>query len=177
MVGIIRRMIRDHLDEVLKQWKRTRPDLDPAPMGVVGRILRLAGQLEQRANAALAPFDLAIWGFDVLATLRRQGEPYSLTPTQLMSATVLSSGAMTNRIDRLERLGLVTRSRSQDDRRSFLVTLTPQGIKVVDAALAARLAEAKEATDGLTTSETASLAALLRKMLVGLESPPVQAQS
>ena len=165
-------MQHDHLDKVLQQWQQTRPDLDPQPMAVVGRVLRLAGLLEQRANAALQPFGLAVWGFDVLGTLRRQGKPYSLTPTELMKATVLSSGAMTNRIDRLEKLGLVQRTPHDRDRRSLQVNLTAKGLRVVDQAAVARFEEAQEALQGMPTAEQTSLARWLRKILIQLEPEP-----
>lgn len=165
-------MQRDHLDHVLEQWQQTRPDLDSQPMAVVGRILRLAGLLEDRANIALKPFGLAIWGFDVLGTLRRQGKPYSLTPTELMQATMLSSGAMTNRIDRLEKLGLVERTPHEHDRRSLLVTLTAKGLRVVDQAAVARFDEARDALQEISGQEQANLARLLRKILNQLESEP-----
>jgi DNA-binding MarR family transcriptional regulator len=162
-------MQRDHLDKVVEQWQHARPDLDSQPMAVVGRILRLAGLLEQRANVALQPFGLAIWGFDVLGTLRRQGKPYALTPTELMQATMLSSGAMTNRIDRLEKLGLVERTPHEHDRRSLLVTLTSKGLRVVDQAAMARFDETRAALQQIPSAEQASLARSLRKILIQLE--------
>ncbi len=122
-------MERDIIDTVIKQWRTERPDLDSRPLAVVGRILRLAGILERRANAALKPFGLPIWAFDVLGTLRRQGAPFSMTPTELMRSTMLSSGAMTNRIDRLEEQGLVAREPDPDDRRSLHVRLTSVRVK------------------------------------------------
>jgi DNA-binding MarR family transcriptional regulator len=162
-------MGRDIVDEVVKQWRSERPDLDAVPLAVVSRILRLAGLLEQRANEALKAFDLPFWGFDVLGALRRKGEPYSMTPSELIRATVLTSGAMTNRIDRLEEMGLVERSRAPDDRRSVHVRLTPQGLKLADEATPVRFHEAKDALRGITAQERKALADVLRKMLLGLE--------
>jgi DNA-binding MarR family transcriptional regulator len=162
-------MQRDPIDDVVEQWQSQLPLLDPLPMAVVGRILRLAGHLERRANEALKPFDLAIWGFDVLGTLRRSGPPFSMTPTELLRSVMLTSGAMTNRIDRLESQGLVEREPDPDDRRSLQVRLTPKGLKVVDQAAALRFQEAKAALDDLTPRQEQLLASLLRRMLLGIE--------
>src|SRR5204862_7772028 len=115
-------MQRDLVDRVLKQWRAERPDLDPLPIAVVGRILHRAGSCERTVNDALADHGLALSGFDVLAALRRTGSPYSMTPTELMRSVMLTSGAMTNRIDRLEAKGLVIRSRDSQDHRSMHVT-------------------------------------------------------
>jgi len=159
----------DPVDEVLRQWRTARPEVNPQPMAVVGRILRLAGELERRANLALQPFGLAVWGFDVLGTLRRGGPPYAMTPTELMRATLLSSGAMTNRIDRLVELGLVERVPAADDRRSLQVRLTRKGRRVVDDATEARFAEAEDAIASLSAADRKQLAELLRKLILGVE--------
>jgi DNA-binding MarR family transcriptional regulator len=159
----------DIVDGIVKQWRDERPDLDAMPLTAVSRILRLAGLLEQRANEVLKPFDIPFWGFDVLGALRRQGRPYCLTPSELLRSTVLTSGAMTNRIDRMEELGLVERRRDPDDRRSVQVCLTLKGLKVVDAATPVRFQEAKDALRGVPAPERKLLAELLRKMLLGLE--------
>jgi DNA-binding MarR family transcriptional regulator len=139
-------------------------------MAVVGRILRLAGHLERRANEVLKPFSLPIWAFDVLGTLRRQGKPYSMTPTELLRSTMLTSGAMTNRIDRLEELGLVARSPDPDDRRSLRVRLTDAGLAVIEQATVARFAEATDALRGISQKEEKMLADLLRKIMLALEN-------
>lgn len=162
-------MERDNVDGIMDQWQAERPDLDAACMGVVGRILRLAGHLERRANERLKEFDIAIWGFDVLGTLRRRGRPYSMTPTELMKAAMLSSGAMTNRIDRLEAAGLIERLPDERDRRSLQVRLTARGREVIDAAAPVRFDEAWDALRNLSPRDQASLAALLRKMLLTLD--------
>lgn len=162
-------MNKDMIDEVVLQWQEARPDLDPSALRVVGRILRLAGHLERRANQALGEFDLPVGGFDVLGTLRRAGKPYALTPTQLMRSTMLTSGAMTNRIDRLEKQGLVERSPDPNDRRSLLVCLTRKGLKVIDRAVPVRFAEADDATSALSARESGMLETLLSKMLLLVE--------
>ena len=162
-------MEQDFIDRVIKQWRSERPDLDAQAIAVVSRILRLAGHLERRANEALKSFDLPIWGFDVLATLRRHGAPYSMTPTELLRSTTLTSGAMTNRIDRLEELGLVAREADPDDRRSLRVKLTPSGLALIDQTTPVRFAEAKDALRGISRAEEKALADLLRKLLLTLE--------
>lgn len=162
-------MQRDIIDDVLREWRSVRPNLDSRSLGVVGRILRMAGIFERRANAALKRYGLTIWAFDMLATLRRQGQPYSLTPTDLMRSTMLSSGAMTNRIDRLEEQGLVAREADPIDRRSLRVRLTATGLKTLDAAAAARFQESDGALRGASPAERKQLARLLRKVLRGVE--------
>ena len=162
-------MTKDIIDQLIDQWERERPDLDARPMAVVGRILRLAVHLDRRANEALKPFGLAVWGFDILATLRRFGEPYAMTPTELMKAVMLSSGAMTNRIDRLENLGLVERKPSPNDRRSFRVQLTHEGRKVIEKAIEVRFAEAEDALDGMSQRDRKQLGSLLRNILLHVD--------
>jgi DNA-binding MarR family transcriptional regulator len=142
-------------------------------MAVIGRILRLAGFLERRANTALERFELPIWAFDVLGTLRRSGPPFTMTPTELMRSTMLSSGAMTNRVDRLEQLGLVSRTPDPLDRRSVPVSLTARGLEVVDAATGPRFDEAKDALEDMPQAERKLLAELLRKLLLTVEGPKV----
>ena len=164
-------MDQDIVDKIIGQWQSERPDLDARCMGIVGRILRLAGHLERRANERLKEFDLAIWAFDVLGTLRRRGKPYSMTPTELMKSVMLSSGAMTNRIDRLEEVGLIERIPDERDRRSLQVRLTAKGRKVIDAATPVRFEEAWEPLRHLSQREQTVLASLLRKVLLTVESP------
>ncbi|QDT43010.1 Multiple antibiotic resistance protein MarR [Gimesia alba] len=162
-------MDKDFIDHLISQWKSERPDLDATPMAVVGRILRLSTHLDRRVNEVLKPFGLALWGFDILATLRRSGSPYAMTPTELMDAVMLSSGAMTNRIDRLEQLGFVERQPSPSDRRSLQVKLTKRGRKIIDEAIAARFEEADQAQTSLKKQDRKQLADLLRVLLDNLE--------
>jgi DNA-binding MarR family transcriptional regulator len=159
----------DAIDELIRHWRVERPDLDPEPMAIVGRILRLAVHLENRVNDVLSPFGLALWGFDVLATLRRQGKPYAMTPSELTRSVMLSSGAMTNRVDRLEKLGLVARQPDPLDRRSLRVLLTSKGLKVVDKAIAARFDEGRDALRSLSAKERKELQVLLRKILLAID--------
>lgn len=162
-------MTRDFIDRVIERWQAECPDLDPRSLGVVGRILRLAGHLERRANESLKEFDLPFWAFDVLATLRRRGKPYCMTPTELMQSVMLSSGAMTHRIDRLEALGLIVRTPDSQDRRSLKVRLTAKGVKLIEAAAPVRFRESQAALQGLSAAERQQLSSLLRQLLHNLE--------
>ncbi len=159
----------DPIARLMEQWKVERPDLDASPMGVAGRILRLAGLLERRVEEALTPCDLSLWQFDVLVTLRRTGAPYRLSPTQLMREVMLSSGAMTNRIDRLEARGLVQRLPDPSDRRSVQIELTAEGKRLADEAVEARFEEAREVAELLKPRERESLEQGLSRLLLALE--------
>lgn len=161
----------DSVDKIVEQWAGERPDLDTAGFSVVARVLVLAGHLERRISEVLAPKGLSLWGFDVLATLRRQGEPFRMTPTELSRAAMLTSGAMTNRLDRLEEAGLVRREHNPEDRRGVFVVLTERGRVLVDEAVALRFEEASDAVAGLEPGEREALAALLRRLLLAVESP------
>lgn len=165
-------MNRDYVDTILRQWAKERPDLDVSPMGVIGRISRLSRVLERRIEQIFSSYDLSRGGFDVLAALRRAGQPYQLSPTELYNSLLISSGAMTNRVDRLEQRGLVRRLPDPNDRRGVLVALTPQGKKLVDEVTTAH-SENEEALLGqLTSGERKNLATLLRKLLITLDGSP-----
>ncbi|MEO1145635.1 MAG: MarR family transcriptional regulator [Cyanobacteria bacterium J06638_22] len=163
-------MEHDQIDKILTQWQHEAPQLDVSSLAVVGRILQLARLLEKHREALLADFDLNLWSFDMLATLRRQGPPYQLKPTDLYGLLMLSSGAMTNRIDRLEKEGLVTRLRQPSDRRGIIVQLTEQGIKRVDAAMPVLFEQENRLLDALSQTETQSLIPLLRKFLATMSN-------
>jgi DNA-binding MarR family transcriptional regulator len=156
------RMEDDVIDTLIAQWGRVRPDLDARPMRTSGRILRLARILEQRTEAVLSPFGLSLWQFDVLATLRRTG--HDLSPGDLLKATLLTSGAMTHRLDRLEADGWIERRPDPKDRRGVRVRLTPAGRRLVDRAVKARLEEAARIEDSLGRGESETLAELLRRV-------------
>lgn len=160
---------RDRVDDILAQWARERPDLDAAPMGVVGRLSRLVRHMERAMEGVYAAHGLSGWGFDVLASLRRAGPPYCLTPTALYTATMVTSGAMTHRLARLERAGFIARLPDPEDRRSSLVALTPRGRAVVDAAVAAHLADEDRLLAPLDAEERAALARSLRALLTPFE--------
>jgi DNA-binding MarR family transcriptional regulator len=155
----------DLIDRMNERWRAVRPDLDPTPLGVVGRVIVLAQHLERSVNEALAGHGLTLGQFDILATLRRQGPDGRLTPTQLMQSVMLSSGGMTNRLDRLEEAGLIRRESDPEDRRGVVVGLTRKGRELIDAATETRFAEARSAMPPLDRRETRVLAELLRKWL------------
>ncbi|MFL6057337.1 MAG: MarR family winged helix-turn-helix transcriptional regulator [Rubrobacteraceae bacterium] len=161
---------RDLVDEILDQWKRECPDLDCKPMAVFGRLNRLDRVSNAAIEARLGEHGLSRGEFDVLATLRRGGEPYTLAPTALARWMMLSSAAMTNRVDRLEAAGLVERRPDPGDRRGVLVALTPDGKRVVDAAVADHVENERRLLEPLTAEEQQTLNALLRKLLLGLRS-------
>lgn len=158
-------MTQDRIDEILAQWQREAPDLDLSSLAVVGRVLRLARLLEKHRETVLADFDLNVWSFDMLATLRRQGPPYQLKPTELYGLLMLSSGAMTNRIDRLEKDGLVTRLRDPNDRRGVMVQLTAQGIQRVDAVMPVLFGRENQLLEELSEADADTLIAMLRRTL------------
>ena len=161
----------DHIDQILSQWSRERPDLDTKALGLVGRLVRSV----QLADAALAEglrgHNLQPGWFDLLAALRRTGDPYELNPTELMRTTMLSSGGMTKRLDRLAEAGLVERRPDPGDRRGTLVRLTRRGKKIIDNALETHLANEQNLLRTLTPNQQQSLNALLRTLLANLEPP------
>lgn len=157
-------MQRDAVDLFIEQWRRERPDLDPTPLGIVSRVQMAAKFLEQSADRALAQFGLTLWQFDVLAGLRRSGPPYKLSPSGLLKLSTLTSGAMTNRIDRLEQLGFVRRESDPSDRRGVLIALTAEGRRLVDEAAADRLADARRNIACFSREESKALADLLRRL-------------
>lgn len=157
----------DTVDQLMDDWTRERPDLDARGLGITGRISLLSKVLTREDKQALAPLGLAPWACDVLLALRRQGPPFRLTPTDLRKVTLLTSGAMTTRLDRLEEAGLVLRSLDSEDRRSFQVDLTDQGRQLADRALEARLGMVKKLLAPLSAEEGQAAAGLLRKLLAG----------
>ncbi|MFI6604232.1 MarR family winged helix-turn-helix transcriptional regulator [Nonomuraea sp. NPDC050536] len=154
----------DGVDRIVAQWQRERPDLDPSPMHVIGRISRLHWTLDERLLRVFDQYDLGRGEFDVLATLRRAGEPYELTAGELCEATMVTSGAVTKRVDRLERAGLVARRAAEDDARGRLIKLTDRGRQVIDDVLVAHVHNETRLLSGLTASERTTLADLLRKL-------------
>lgn len=167
---MISRVNRDTIDELQKDWSEQRPDLDPEPMGVILRIQALAKILGEQTSLRLQEYNLQWWQYDVLSTLRRQGEPFTLPATALAESAMLTSGAMTNRIDRLEELDLVRRMKDPDDGRRVLVRLTDKGLKLIEGATEARFETAMDALESLSTRQRSSLANLLRLVLTAQES-------
>jgi len=159
-----------HVDTILEQWRRERPDLDVGPMGLTGRLKRIGRHLEREMEKSFAAHDLNLASFDVLATLRRSGAPYRLSPGDLMANTMVTSGTMTHRVDRLVRAGHVERIKNPHDGRSVLIALTDQGLKVIDAAVTDHVANLARLPSGLTESQAKRLDRLLDSYLVTLES-------
>lgn len=166
-----KRSKEDPVDRILEQWGRERPDLDVTPMGIIGRISRIERFIDDQMKAVCARFNLERWGFDVLASLRRAGKPYHLTPTQLYSSLMLTSGAMTNRVDRLEAAGLVERVNDPADRRGVLVSLTKDGLKLVDKAVTAHMEVEQTMLASFSLKDREKFADLLRTLAQDLESP------
>ena len=158
-------MTGDEVDEVVTAWARERDDLALEPMHIWSRIDRLGRLLADRRKAAFQSHDIEGWEFDVLAALRRAGEPHTLTPGQLLKETFVTSGTMTNRVDRLAARGLVTRTTDPKDRRAVLVAITPAGLALVDAALESLVTVERELLAGLGDDDTARLADDLRRLL------------
>lgn len=164
----------DKIDQIVAQWKRERPDVQTDAMALVGRIQRAAAALRPRLDATHSRFGLTGESFDVLASLRRTGKPFELTPTQLYKQLMLSSGAVTNRIDRLESEGLVERLRDPDDRRGVRVRLTAAGKRLIDQAVVEHTANETRLLAHLSDKEQETLGHLLRKLLVAWENEPKQ---
>jgi len=162
---------RDGVDEILEQWRRERPELDPSPIGVVGRVSRLARELELRLERVYREHGLEPGWHDVLATLRRNGPPYRLRPTDFSGQLMITSSGTTKRLDRLEQAGLIARAPDPDDRRGTLISLTPAGHELIDAVTEAHLDNERELLAALGDDEQRRLADLLRKLQLGL--PPL----
>jgi DNA-binding MarR family transcriptional regulator len=163
---------RDAVDAIIDQWAAVRPDLDTRAMEVFGRIYRLSRVMGDRAEKAYAPYGISRGEFDVLATLRRAGEPYTLSPRRLSSTLMLTTGGMTGRLDKLERAGLLRRSPDPHDRRGLQVTLTEKGLAVIDEAVTAGLAAQTTALSTLDGEQADQLADLLRQLLEGTQNSP-----
>jgi len=163
-------LLRDEVDDLVAAWRAQRPDLDIEPMQVLSRISRLARHLDIARRGAFADHGLETWEFDVLSALRRQGPPFQLTPGALLRATLVTSGTMTNRIDRLAAAGLVRREPDPRDKRGVLVTLTDQGVARADAALADLLRRERMLLAALDPGERQHLADLMRILLAPFDA-------
>jgi DNA-binding MarR family transcriptional regulator len=159
----------DQVDRLVDAWRRELPELDLAPMEVLSRITRVAQRLDRIRRASFAAHGLESWEFDVLAALRRAGAPYELSPGRLIRETLVTSGTMTNRVDRLVDRGLVDRLPDPHDRRGVLVRLTSAGRDRVDAALSDLLAREQGLLSGLGRQERKQLVVLLRQLSGALE--------
>jgi DNA-binding MarR family transcriptional regulator len=162
-------MNSDPVDAILAQWQRERPDLDVSPMGIIGRMWRLSKHLERAIQETLSDFGLNLGEFDVLATLRRSGQPYQLSPTELFNTLMVSSGTMTYRIDLLEKAELVMRVRDPSDRRGMLVQLTDKGFDAIEKAVEAHVANEHCLLLVFEEAERKVLAQLLSKFLISFE--------
>ena len=151
----------DHVGRIMAQWRAERPDLDPSPQGVIGRLHRLAARLTEELVAVYERFGLGEGEFDVLATLRRSGAPYELTPSELARSTMVSSGAVTKRVDRCIEHGWVTRRTSDRDGRGRVVGLTSEGRELIDRAFEAHMANEHRLVGPLPAADRARLADLL----------------
>ncbi|NUT29033.1 MAG: MarR family transcriptional regulator [Streptomyces sp.] len=158
---------KDPVDAIIDQWAAVRPDLDTKAMEVFGRIYRLSRTVGDRMEKAYTPYGISRGEFDVLATLRRSGEPYTLSPRQLSATLMLTTGGMTGRLDKLERADLLRRSPDPHDRRGLQVTLTEKGLTLIDQAVGAGLAVQTEALSALDAEQADQLADLLRELLAG----------
>jgi DNA-binding MarR family transcriptional regulator len=152
----------DHVDLILKQWRLVRPDLDPSPMGIIGRISRLSRAFERSIAGVLAEYDLSPDEFDVLATLRRAGKPFALKPSQLSNSTMVTSGTMTHRLDKLASRAMIERRADPNDRRGLVIKLTAKGRRLVDRAVTAHLGNEAQLLASLSGEQRSALSGLLR---------------
>ncbi|MGY4395893.1 DNA-binding MarR family transcriptional regulator [Sphingomonas sp. UYAg733] len=159
----------DHIDRLRRQWACELPDLDTAPMAILGRAYRLSNLVRPSIEATFADFRLDRGEFDVIATLRRSGPPYRLTPTELYTLLMVSSGGLTHRLDRLEKAGLIRREKAPRDGRSLLVALTETGAALAEQAFRTDMANEALFLGALDMKEREALADLLRKLIVGIE--------
>ena len=161
----------DQVDRILDQWRQARPDLDVGPMGTLGRLKRLTDHLSDVLGRVYRAHDLTAASFDVLATLRRAGPPFALTPSELIAWTMVASGTMTNRLGRLEETGLFERRRNPEDGRGSVVVLTPAGLALIDRVVTEHVANQHRLTAALSPAERADLDACLRRWLAAFEPP------
>jgi DNA-binding MarR family transcriptional regulator len=168
--GTPRPSTADQVDRLVEAWGRERPDLDLSPMEVLSRVTRVSHHLDQLRRGTFGAHDLEPWEFDVLAALRRAGTPYELSPGRLIRETLVTSGTMTNRVDRLAGRGLVRRLPDPEDRRGVLVRLTDAGREAVDGALAGLLEREQSLLAALGTADRRRLADLLRRLSVAVET-------
>ncbi|MFE2531017.1 MarR family winged helix-turn-helix transcriptional regulator [Streptomyces sp. NPDC059371] len=162
---------QDRVARIQAEWRRERPDVDIAPQGVIGRLHRLADRLTEELRLVYDRYGLSEGEFDVLCALRRTGEPYERAPGELAAHTMVTTGAMTKRIDRLERAGLVTRRRTHGDQRGRIVALTGPGRELIDQAFTDHMRNERHLLDALTTTEAASLESLLVTWLSRMDDP------
>jgi DNA-binding MarR family transcriptional regulator len=168
---LVNDLLRDRVDDFIDQWRRERPDLEPEVMGIFGRLGRVWAHATRAIESTIGAWNLQFGEFDVLATIRRSGTPFTVAPSQLTRSMMLSPSGLTSRLDRLEKLGLIERRASPDDRRSLLVVLTPEGRRVVDEAVTAHVANETRLLAALNPDERKALDQVLRRLLNSFESP------
>ncbi len=159
----------DRIDKVVNQWQRERPDLDVSSMGLIGRVRNIDLHLTREMEKVFTEFGLNVSSFDVLATLRRTGHPYRLSPGEMLATLMVTSGTMTNRIDQLEKAGLVLREPNPADGRGFLISLTDKGLALIDRAIEFHVKNQERLVAGLTTEQQQRLNQLLSQFLTSLE--------
>jgi DNA-binding MarR family transcriptional regulator len=154
----------DHVDRIIAQWNKARPDLDVGPMATIGRLSRLSVLLRQEMEKTWKTYGLNPASFDVLATLRRSGKPDGLSPGALLELTMVTSGTMTNRVDQLVKSGLVERAPNPNDKRGFLIRLTDAGFAIIDRAVTDHVATQHRLMQGLSSTDQAALDTLLKSL-------------
>ncbi len=160
----------DHVDKIIKQWHQERPELDVEPMEVIGRIKQLSQYFLRGMDKTFSAHGLNGATFDVLATIRRSGAPYGLSPSDLIASTMVTSGTMTNRIDQLVKAGLVERTPNPQDARGFIISLTNEGHALIDRVLNEHVKTQAQLTAALTKEDKESLNLILRKFLISLDT-------
>ncbi len=161
----------DRIDRISEEWRKERPDIDHEAMALIGRLSRITRHLKHEMEACFSAHGLSAASFDVLATLRRAGAPFQLSPGDLLNRTMVTSGTMTNRIDRLVAQGWVERRKNPDDARSFLIALTRSGFEKIDSAVSDHTANQTRLTAGLSSQERDELTGLLKRFLAEFEDP------
>ena len=167
--GIMRSMKNNHVDNILQQWSKERPDLDTSPMAITGRIAQISASFGREMQETFSEYELNHASFDLLATLLRSGPPYSLSPSKLISSTMVTSGTMTNRIDRLEEAGLVIRTQNGEDKRSYIVSLTDKGYSIINQAIEVHVQKLHHLTKGLSADECEVLSTLLQRLISSIQ--------
>ncbi|CAV27450.1 MULTISPECIES: MarR family winged helix-turn-helix transcriptional regulator [Vibrio] len=159
----------DAIDRVVEQWAKEKPELETEPMAMMGRIMRIAKYMETQVAELHKNYDMKLGEFDVLATLRRSGKPYQLTPSELIGSMMLTSGAMTNRLGKLEAKGLIRREHSKEDRRSVSVQLTKDGLILIDQMMTEHVEMQKKLVKSLSASQKKNANQLLKAWLSAYE--------
>lgn len=159
----------DAIDRVVEHWAKEKPDLETEPMAIMGRLMRIAKYMETEVAQLHKRYDLKLGEFDVLATLRRSGQPFRLTPSELIDSMMLTSGAMTNRLDKLESKGLISREHSKEDRRSVTVELTQDGFVLIDKIIEEHAAVQAKLVKGMNANQKKQMNTLLKSWLTQYE--------